>query len=115
MQLSASTTCRGATNRSSIAARGSHVVLAVDRLAPTPPTRSPRLSVCIPTHHGRAGALDDLLSELTAQLADLGDDVEVCVSDNASQDATAAVVQAHRRGLGTRLRYRRNDRDLGVG
>ena len=79
------------------------------------PTRRPQLSVCIPTHNGRAGTLDDLLSELASQLADLGDQVEVCISDNASDDGTAAMVQARRRELGTRLRYRRNERDLGVG
>ena len=73
----------------------------------------PRLSVCIPTHHGRAASLDRLIGELAAQV-DGRDEVEVCVSDNASHDETEAVIARHRDAFG-RLAYRRNAHDLGVG
>ena len=75
----------------------------------------PRLSVCIPTHDGRAGVLTEALESIVSQL---GEDpaegpVEVCVTDNASRDATAEVIERFRTRLGERLVYRRNATDLG--
>jgi glycosyltransferase involved in cell wall biosynthesis len=41
--------------------------------------------------------------------------IEVCVSDNASLDGTELIVERHSGRFGERLRYRRNDRNLGWG
>ena len=72
----------------------------------------PKLSICIPTHHGRARTLGHLLTEIGRQLDGLSDEVEVCVSDNASCDGTDKVVERHAATLGCRLRYRRNESDV---
>lgn len=55
-----------------------------------------RLSVCIPTHHGRCALLAQTLASVAAQVppGGLGFAVEVVVSDNASEDGTAAMVAA---------------------
>ncbi|HYU60318.1 MAG TPA: glycosyltransferase family A protein [Solirubrobacterales bacterium] len=75
-------------------------------------TDRPLLAVCIPTHHGRAGALSELLDRLLPQLPRDGS-VEVCISDNASEDETAEMVAA-RRYEHELVRYSRNERDLGL-
>jgi len=68
-----------------------------------------RLSICIPTHEGRAAklgvALDSILAQIGGRLRHV---VEVTVSDNGSQDATRQVVaerQAARPGLIAYLRF----------
>ena len=66
------------------------------------PASQPLLSLCIPTHHGRAVQLDRLLAEIAAQLPDSGS-VEVCVSDNGSRDETQEILERHRTVLGERL------------
>ncbi len=57
-----------------------------------------RLSICLPTHDGRAARLDEALESVFAQVeADgLGERVQVCVSDNGARDATQAVLERHR-------------------
>jgi glycosyltransferase involved in cell wall biosynthesis len=74
------------------------------------------ISICIPTHHGRAPLLAEALDSIGAQLSDLDDPVEICVSDNASRDGTDVVIDRFR-GSHPDLRvvYSRNGRDLGVG
>lgn len=69
------------------------------------------LSISIPTHHGRAEVLARALDSVLEQL---GDDVEVCVSDNASEDATQDVVRERQARWGERLRYHRNPANLGL-
>ncbi len=72
------------------------------------------LSICIPTHHGRAAELQVALDSILSQLShDLRDEVEICVSDNASQDRTAAVVGGFHERLGDRVAYRRTTVDRG--
>ncbi len=72
------------------------------------------LSICIPTHDGRAKALEQALESVLPQIdRDLEDDVEVCISDNASLDGTAEMVAGYRRRSGKVIAYYRNDRDLG--
>jgi len=71
---------------------------------------APRLSVCLPTHHGRAGTLRDALESLRPQV---GPDVEVCVTDNASEDGTEALVASLAAGWPGRLAYRRHPQSLG--
>jgi len=71
---------------------------------------APLLSVCIPTHHGRAGTLRQTLESLAGQL---GEGAEVCVSDNASADGTEAMVRDFARRTGGRVAYRRHPESLG--
>ena len=75
-------------------------------------TRSPSLSICVPTHSGRAGVLDELLERLAAELDQA--EFEVCVSDNGSRDETSAVIARHLPRFDGRLRYHRHPRDLGM-
>jgi abequosyltransferase len=51
-----------------------------------------KLSICIPTHHGRAATLRVLLRSIAQQAGVNAGDVEICVSDNASEDGTAALI-----------------------
>jgi len=69
--------------------------------------------VCVPTHHGRGAKLDQLLERLAAEPGQ--EEIEVCISDNASRDGTAGIVERHRSSFGERLRYQRSDRDHGWG
>jgi len=74
------------------------------------------LSICIPTHHGRARTLTETLDSVARQADTVpGWTLEVCVSDNASRDGTEGVVRAFERDSGVRVAYRRNERDLGLG
>jgi glycosyltransferase involved in cell wall biosynthesis len=66
----------------------------------------------VPTHDGRARVLDELLSRLANEPG--AEHVEVCVSDNASRDATAAVIKRHEARFPIGLRYRRSERNLGM-
>jgi len=50
------------------------------------------LSVCIPTFN-RAALLDTLLGNLSNELNGIQNQVEVCVSDNFSTDATNEILQ----------------------
>jgi abequosyltransferase len=72
---------------------------------------TPTLSICIPTHHGRARVLGELLETIAAQTRP---GLEVCVSDNASQDPTSDVVAAFRESHGIATVYRRSRTNLGV-
>lgn len=79
-------------------------------------TTAPRLSICIPTFD-RVGTLGHAIGSVFAQMQtlppDQADGVEVVVCDNASTDATKALV----RDLMTRhaaLRYERNGVNLGA-
>lgn len=60
-----------------------------------PASDRPLLSVCIPTFN-RAACLERLLACLQDIVAHHGDVLEVCVSDNHSSDATAAVIASWR-------------------
>jgi len=72
------------------------------------------LSICIPTHHGRAPVLRRALDSVFDQLGgESSEDVEVCVSDNASEDGTEQLVESYRAHEAT-LRYRRNPTNLGL-
>ncbi|HET6848292.1 MAG TPA: glycosyltransferase [Gaiellales bacterium] len=68
---------------------------------------APRVTVAIPTRN-RAAFLREAIASALAQTFD---DIEVLVCDNASEDDTAAVVGSF---ADPRLRYERNDRDLGM-
>lgn len=72
---------------------------------------APLLSICIPTYN-RAELLRSALLSLTPQVKELGDDVELVVSDNCSTDDTRQVVEWARQ-FGP-LRYHRNDENVGA-
>jgi len=74
---------------------------------------TPLLSICIPTHHGRAAALAVALDSVLEQLPSEGGEVEIVVCDNASQDATADVVIERRARHPDVLSYHRNETDIG--
>lgn len=76
------------------------------------PTNTPLLSICIPTYN-RANLLDSALYSLMPQILDLGDTVELVVSDNCSPDNTADIVDKYIQ-LGVPIRYYRNERNLGA-
>ncbi len=80
----------------------------------SPPPSRPRLSICLPTHHGRAGVLDRALRSIVGQLSDLPPGVlEICVSDNGSRDATQTVLARHQETLGQALVTYRFEKDQG--
>ena len=72
----------------------------------------PLLSICIPTYN-RAELLRSALYNIVRQTAEFGDLVEVIVSDNASPDDTANVVEWSRQ-YGN-VRYHRNAENIGGG
>ena len=75
-----------------------------------------RLSICIPTHHGRRDQLEAALESLADEArGDLPLDLELCVSDNASADGTEAMVAAFTdRHPDLDVVYGRNARDVGL-
>lgn len=82
-------------------------------MTPAPvPEQAPTLSISIPVHDGRAGVLGELLESIGGQ-ARAG--LEVCVSDNASTDGVAGVVESFRERYGVPAVYSRNDENVGVG
>ncbi len=75
---------------------------------------APLVSLCVPTHDGRVQVLGELLSGALAQAASIPDQVEICVSDNASQDGTQALVAELAEGAPCRLAYTRHASDAGL-
>ena len=71
---------------------------------------TPRLTVCVATHHGRAAMLAELLDDLLDQ-RDHRVDVVIC--DNGSTDGTAAIVE-RARAAGLDIDYRRHAVDVGA-
>jgi len=66
------------------------------------------LSICIPTYN-RAWYLEKTLDCLTSQCVFLETSlVEICVSDNASDDDTPAVVRTYQQRFGKKIVYSRN-------
>lgn len=73
---------------------------------------TPLLSICIPTRN-RAEALRRTLASICAQeVFDATGAVEVVVSDNASDDATAEVVREFIQRHGDKVRYFRNAQNI---
>ncbi|WP_054692472.1 glycosyltransferase family 2 protein [Geotalea toluenoxydans] len=73
-----------------------------------------RLSICIPTYN-RAVFLDELLASIASQVSiEHTPLLEVCVSDNASTDDTAAVVARWQSHLPVNLVYHKNSENLGA-
>lgn len=70
-----------------------------------------KLSLCIPTYN-REKFLTGALSSIAGVLEKSSLPIEVCVSDNASTDSTAAVVAEAQKRMP--IKYRRNPENLGV-
>jgi glycosyltransferase involved in cell wall biosynthesis len=76
---------------------------------------APRLAICVFTHDGRRDVLAQALASVFDQLDDrLAGHVEVCVTDNASNDGTERLITDLQHRHGERLRYVRHARDLGA-
>lgn len=76
------------------------------------PMNKPLLSICIPTYN-RAQLLKSALHNLVPQIIELGDTVELIVSDNCSQDDTVDAVAKYMENDAP-IRYHRNERNLGA-
>ncbi len=73
----------------------------------------PTLTVCVPTHHGRARTIRDTLTSIAGQLRpEHAGRVTVVVSDNGSRDGTEQVV-AELAAAGLPVAYGRNAEDIG--
>src|SRR3990167_10585056 len=70
-----------------------------------------KLSLCIPTYN-RAAHLSNCLKSINIAALHYSDSIEVCISDNASQDATQDVVSQTTMILP--VTYHRNDHNLGI-
>ena len=74
----------------------------------------PRLSICLPTHHGRASELHRALGSIAGQLPDVPPGtLQICVSDNGSRDATQQVLAEHTARLGLALKTFRFEANQG--
>ena len=73
-----------------------------------------KLSVCIPTHHGRRDLLREALDSIAGQAHELRSAaLEIVVSDNASHDGTDAMVAAFAgEHPAIEVVYGRNERDV---
>src|SRR5262245_8959742 len=69
----------------------------------------PLASICVPVYNG-ADHLEEALDSIRAQEYPR---LEIVVSDNASEDATAEIVRRYAR-LDPRIRYQRNAVNLGA-
>lgn len=77
------------------------------------PAARHRLSICVPTHHGRGDTLAQLLGSVEPQLTpDLAGVVDVSISDGGATDGTAELVTG-RRDKGLPITYHREEEDLG--
>jgi abequosyltransferase len=72
------------------------------------------LSICIPTHHGRGIFLKQAIESILSQVSiELRNRVEICISDNASEDGTQHMVEQFSRAYPGLIVYQRNAQDLG--
>jgi len=72
---------------------------------------TPVLSICIPTF-SRAASLRKLLANLEEVLAVCGDELEVCISDNCSEDDTQQVIESFAQRMP--IRYFRQASNVGA-
>ena len=70
----------------------------------------PVLSICIPTFN-RAAKLDNILGIIYGEISGLHGEVQVCVSDNGSKDATQRIISKWKKRLP--LKSRRNTVNMG--
>ncbi|OFV92560.1 MAG: hypothetical protein A3H95_06600 [Acidobacteria bacterium RIFCSPLOWO2_02_FULL_64_15] len=72
-----------------------------------------KLAICIPTHHGRAPYLRELLGSIARQMPSGRErQIEICISDNASADGTRELVADLRSSIGVPVKYFRFEQDM---
>src|SRR3989338_4912815 len=72
-----------------------------------------KLAICIPTHHGRAPYLRELLGSIAPQMPSGRErQSEICISDNASADGTRELVADLRSSIGVPVKYFRFEQDM---
>jgi len=77
-------------------------------------TNRPLLSICIPTYN-RARFLKDALDSILNQINDYNKDkVEICISDNASEDNTEELVKEYQKKSSIPIIYHRNEKNMGA-
>lgn len=73
-----------------------------------------RLSFCIPTHDGRGAVLREALDSILCQITPAhSGQIEICISDNASQDETRSLIAEYSGRYPGLIRYGRNPENLG--
>jgi len=73
---------------------------------------NPLLSICIPTYN-RAEFLKDALDSIITQINE-NNNVEICVSDNASEDNTEDLVIEYQRKSPIPIIYHKNEKNMGA-
>jgi glycosyltransferase involved in cell wall biosynthesis len=76
--------------------------------------REPLISICVPTHQGRREVLSELLEGIIEQAREMPGQVEICVSDNASSDGTAELLDDISRRSLCPVVYHRQAEDTGL-
>ncbi len=72
-----------------------------------------KLSFCIPTHHGRCEFLRQAIDGILLQAAGTPHSLQICISDNASEDGTEALAAEYSRRHPGVFVYGRNETNLG--
>jgi len=77
-------------------------------------TNKPLLSICIPTYN-RAEFLKDALDSILRQINENNKDkVEICISDNASEDNTEELVEEYQKKSPIPIIYHKNEKNMGA-
>lgn len=73
-----------------------------------------KLSICIPTYN-RAKFLDEAIESVVTQVTeDIKDNVELCISDNASTDNTEEIVEKWKKQSSISIVYHKNEENFGA-
>jgi len=76
--------------------------------------KKPRISICIPTYNRRE-YLAETICSITGQVQSLNNsDIEICVSDNASNDGTEKLIEELQRSTNVRIVYSRSEINMGA-
>ena len=70
------------------------------------------LSIAIPTYN-RAGFLEELLNNITSQMSEFKDIIELCISNNHSKDNTREIVTKFLKRYPNLIKYNENKENLG--
>ncbi|POE03302.1 glycosyltransferase family 2 protein [Pectobacterium odoriferum] len=70
-----------------------------------------KISFCIPTYN-RCGVLEELINSISIQEKH-SFDIEVCISDNASNDGTTESIERWKEVYGIQIVYKRNEKNIG--
>ncbi|MEM3585162.1 MAG: glycosyltransferase family A protein [Candidatus Woesearchaeota archaeon] len=76
--------------------------------------KKPLISICIPTHNREKylkGALESIISQINEKNKEL---IEICISDNCSEDNTEHLVRSLVKKSKVKIRYNKNPKNLGA-